>query len=251
MTIITNEIHIIDGLNKSIILFAADRRLSTTDGNYHSTRKKLFKIQYLEAGVSYFGLAEVFPHGKRQYLSDWLPAFITINHDVPNLEVFSQRLRNELNRIVPSNILKNMPSGFHLAGYNENGYPDFFYFSNIGRSKDFRYVDLGEKYGEPASHFLGRDAKLLGWDGVNPQSVKPGSRIYRNGDIRAHVIAWEELDKMLLTLFQFPDFKRPSTVNEYEVYVKTKLEMLAYVYKKFAQKEIIASPIDVFCLQRL
>ena len=63
MTLITNEIHVLDGFKKTILVFVADQRITMPDGTYRKGRK-LFKIPYLEGGVSYFGLAEVFPSGR-------------------------------------------------------------------------------------------------------------------------------------------------------------------------------------------
>ena len=54
MTLITNEIHMLDGFKKTILVFAADRRISKLDGSFDSNRKKLFEIPYLNAGISYF-----------------------------------------------------------------------------------------------------------------------------------------------------------------------------------------------------
>ena len=250
MTLIMNEIHILDGLEKSVLVFAADRQI-TIKGKYDSSRKKLFKIAYLDAGVSYFGLAQVFPKGKTVYMSDWLPDFIKKQNSCTDLETFTNRLKSALNEIVPPKILMQNPSGFHLAGYNSQGYPDFFHFSNIGGNENFQYFNLQPKYGEPSSHFLGRDALEQGWNGIDPKSINNHVRIYRNGDIRAHESAWLKLDEIFAWIFQFPDFKRPSTIKDYQAYVKTKLEMIAYIYKKFARQQIVARPIDIFCLHRL
>src|SRR5271169_2819827 len=105
MTLITNEIHVLDGFRKTVLVFAADQRITMPDGSYRKGRK-LFAIPYLEGGVSYFGLAEVFPSGCRQFLSQWLPAFITKNADAPSLRDFAFRLRDELNTIVPQEVLR-------------------------------------------------------------------------------------------------------------------------------------------------
>ena len=60
--------------------------------------------------------------------------------------------------------------------------------------------------------------------------------------------AWELLDVIFAQLLQFPDFKRPRTLHEYGEYVKFKFEVIAYLYKKWAKKTIIARPIDVLVL---
>lgn len=251
MTLVLNEIILLNGLKETLLIAAADRRISKQDGSYDSTRRKLFPINYLNGAISYFGLAIVFPKGQKEYLSSWLPNFIRRNSSAHSLKIFAERLYEELNQSVPPPILKTYPSGFHICGYNDIGYPDFWYLSNIGSLKDFKYIDLRAKYIPPSSHFLERDAKhSLNWDGENPLSIRNSIQTYRNGDFRAHVAAWELLDVIYSRLLQFPDFKQPKTTEDYRDYVKFKFEFIAYIYKNWAKKKIIARPIDVIVLSR-
>jgi len=230
---------------------AADRRLSNKNGSYGATRKKLFPIPYLKGAISYFGLAVlIFPDKSELYISDWLIAFIRNHAHCNDLASFSTNLRDQLSRVVPSNILKQVHSGFHICGYDSNGIPDFWYFSNIGRMQGYQYTDLRLEYGAPSSHFLDRDAKEHGWNGYDKSSVSNNVRIYRNGDLRAHVVAWEVLDSILQKLAKFPDFKIPTTEQLYGEYVKFKFEIIAYFYKKRAKTQIIARPIDVIVMTK-
>jgi len=68
MTLLINEIHSFDKLQQGFILHIADRRI-TDNGKFHSNRQKVFEVPYLQAGVGYFGLAQLaedsltpFPH---------------------------------------------------------------------------------------------------------------------------------------------------------------------------------------------
>lgn len=246
MTLITNEIHILDGFKKTVLVLAADRRISKRDGSFDSMRRKLFEIPYLDAYVSYFGLAKV----RAQYLSDWLPAFIRKNSDARCLKDFSFRLRDELNKVVPASVLRANASGFHICGYNAAGFPEFWYLTNIGGMDQFRYTDLQPQYALPSSDFLERDARKLDWDGLDPKSVRNGIWIYRNGDFRAHVAAWEKLNRMLGELLAFPDFWPLRTPEDLAKWVKFKLEVIAHFYRKFAAHQIIGRPIDVFSLSK-
>jgi len=205
----------------------------------------------LHGAIAYFGLAVVYPNGRPQYMSDWLPRFIERHSYVRDLESFANTLREELIRVVPAKVLRVNPSGFHICGYDGAGHPDFWYLSNIGGLQDFKYIGLKPQYAPPESHFLGRDApRNFGWDGKNPLSARNGVQTYRNGDFRAHVAAWELLDDIYSRLLQFPDFKPPRTHSEYGEYVKFKFEVIAYIYKKRARKQIIARPIDVLVLTK-
>ena len=62
---------------------------------------------------------------------------------------------------------------------------------------------------EPRGDFLDRDAKSLGWDGTNLTSIENKICIYRNGDFRAHVIAFERLDKVLIDLLSPGNCRQP------------------------------------------
>lgn len=97
--------------------------------------------------------------------------------------------------------------------------------------------------------FINAHALALGYDGHNPYSIKPFFvQIYRNGDIRAHVAAWENIDKGFGDLLNEPQFKKLGTVSDYERWVKFKMEVIAYFYKKYCKVSLIARPIDTFSI---
>src|SRR5713101_1322012 len=131
MTLITNEIYMLDGFRRTLLVFAADRRITFPDGT-HVARRKLFPIRYLDAGISYFGLAEVFPAGKKRYLADWLDNFIRNHSGIKTLKAFAFQLRDDLHTVAPPAVLSTNASGFHICGYNAQGLPEFWYLSNIG-----------------------------------------------------------------------------------------------------------------------
>jgi len=117
--------------------------------------------------------------------------------------------------------------------------------------KGFEY-NCQDHYEVPSSNFLQRDAKEnFGWDGSNLRSAKNIVQIYRNGDFRLHVIAWDKIDSIFKELQNFPDFNRPRNPEQYRDYVKFKFEVIAYIYKKWAKRVIIARPIDVLVLHSL
>ncbi len=254
MSLIVNEIHILDGFKKTFIVFAADRRISNPDRSRLAEKPKLFRIPYLEAGVSFFGLAKVFPYGSGGAdvdISDWLPSFTNKQNDVSELQDFAFRLKNELNRIVPSNILAANPSGFHICGYESHGYPEFWYLTNIGGMEGFKHINLSSRYADPTSDFLGRDArKEMHWDGVDPFSIDNGRMVYRNGDFRSHAFVWDELDGFFNKMLAFRDFKPLSPVQQYRRWVEFKFKVVRSFYAKFAQHATIGGPIDIFSLSK-
>lgn len=124
MTLVLNEIHLLNGFGNTVMVAAADRRVTHPDGK-HSARKKLFPIQHLDGCVSYYGLADVYPGGKPQPLSSWLPNFIAKQCFTNSLGEFATNLRDALHLAIPRPTLKHNASGFHIMGYNEDGYPDW------------------------------------------------------------------------------------------------------------------------------
>lgn len=251
MTLILNEIHINDGLENTFMIAAADRMITYPDGR-HKNWKKLFKISYFQGAISYFGLAEFPKKGKREPISfsSWLPSFISKNSNVDSIKDFCQNLHEELNRIVPASHLKTNPSGFHICGYDKYGYPDFWFLTNIGKLENFKYSDFKDKYQAPANDLRNRDLIDMGWNGIDPDSVKPGVVIYRNGDIRAHGVIFWEFDKVYDHLSKFKDFHKINTPDDYKNFVDLKFNILSYIYKKMTKEKIIGGRIDVLLLEK-
>lgn len=250
MTLLLNEIVLRRGMTETFQIIAADRRI-TRKGNYAATRPKLFLIPYLNATISYFGIASYFKNGKEIYLADILPYFINqCASTIKDVSDFALQLREYLHKDIPRDDLRTRFSGFHFSTYI-NDRPDFWYMSNIQDLDGFSYKNPSPEYHSPSSHFLERDASLhFGWNGNNDDLVKPGSFLYRNGDIRVHALTSDEIDKMMRSIFQFPDFHRPKTPDEYAEYILFKFEVLSYIYKKWASKKFIAKPIDVLILRK-
>jgi hypothetical protein len=111
------------------------------------------------------------------------------------------------------------------------------------------YKDFQDHY-SISEDFLSRDARKLGYDGASPILSKPLPWIYRNGDIRAHAAAFEQLDRILLTFMSFPDFKKLKTAADYEEFVRFKLGIVARIYGKYCTRSIIGTPIEVFTVTR-
>jgi hypothetical protein len=249
LTILLNELHVGENFAESFIVAAADRQTLLINGRIGPKHRKLHEIPYLNAAASYFGLAAWKAHGRERHMSEWLSAFIRGNSNATDLYDFARRLQGSLNTFVPPSVLRVSPSGFHLVGFDAELRPDFLFVTNIGSMDGFQYADFRSNYGEPSSDFLGRDARKLGWDGAG--TIQEGSWVYRNGDIRSHVIGSGQVDSLLMALGEFPDFRLPSNRVRYRDYVKFKLEILAYYYKHWARRQLIGRPIDAILLRQL
>lgn len=233
-------------MKDTAILALADRMI-THKGVPTEIRKKLIDIPYLNATVSYYGLAG-FPLGAKEWeMAEFLRQFIRRSNSIDNLGDFSMMLREELAKIIPRDLLKTNPSGFHICGYGKGRLPELWHLTNVGNFKNFRYGDFHSSYLDPSEDFLGRDApKYLKWEkGTLKTREQRGGRTYRNGDVRAHVLVYELLDDLMKNLFQFDDFSGPQDIMDYASYCKFKFEIISFIYKKWAKNQIIGRPIDV------
>lgn len=246
MGIITNEIHLLDGLKKTVLVFGADRRLSRPNGALDSVRRKLFRIPYLEAGVSYYGIPEVFPDGQAAYISQWLPDFIVFHSDVTSLEQFASRLLDELHTIMPADKLKIAPSGFHLCGYTSEGRPEFWEITNVVKSNGT--TQLRDSYGELSPQFLARYGKST--ESKTGGSTANERQIFTSADDPAHVTVWENFGQALGTVLGLPGLKPPGSPAQFSEWIRLRFELIAYFYKSFASQQIVNTPFDIFCLSK-
>lgn len=244
MTLLLNEIHVPGDLRKSVILFAADRRVSLPGKSPPRFMKKIARIPYLNAGIGYYGLAEV---QSGVYLSSWLPNFINNSAEAKTLGEFANKLRAELNWVVNKAWLKKQPSGFHLCGYNIHGFPELWHICNHGMEGN-NYKDFVSEYGL-SEDFLRRDAAALGFDGTNPLVRQSFVQCYINGDVRPFHSVWSRLNEFSAEMFTYADFKSPRQADEFIEFTKWKFKVIASFYKCFAKRPVIGGPIDAFVLR--
>jgi hypothetical protein len=247
VTLLLTEIYVGTDMHDVTIIFAADRRISY-EKKFHALCKKIFRIPYLNAGIGFFGLAEVGRQPNATPMSDWLTSFIRKNHDTRTLRDFAHRLKDELNGDVPRTSKTSNPSGFHIAGFNQDGLPEFWFVRNIEKMDQYRYIGYLDRY-FVTEDFLTRDARReIGYDGVSPKVSEPRMKGYRNGDIRGHMIAWKDLDGVLLRFLDLRDFRSLRTIPEFEEFTKFKMELIAKFYEKYCTGSSIGKPIDVFSI---
>lgn len=234
MTLLTTEIHRHDQLD-AVIVFAADRRI-TRGSVRDSEQPKVFSIPRLHAGIGYFGLAEVPSGAGSEPIAMWLQRFVA-ESTATTLGGLAHDLAGTLNTVVPARWRQSVVSGFHLCGFAAAARPEFWYVRNcddtVAQNPTGTYADRED--------FQGRDAPRLA----------PGQgMIYRNGDIRPRVLAWEKIDEAFGALLAAPDFGVPHTPNEYAKWVEFKMDVIAQFYERFCQVSIIGGPVDAFFITR-
>jgi hypothetical protein len=185
-----------------------------------------------------------------EYVSDWLRTFSRHRSDIRTLREFAFQLRDALHAYIPAVTLGKSPSGFHICGYNAQGLPEFWYLSNMGGMSDFAYTDIRCRYSEPTSDFLERDAKTIGWDGVHNGSVANTGWVYRNGDFRAHAVAFERLDQILSEMISSTTFRQLKKPEDLVEWTRFKMRFVSSLYRKYAKRQIIGTPIDTLFLTK-
>lgn len=234
MTLLITEIYNHNDPVNAFIVFGADQRISRKNLR-DSEQEKIFRLSNLNGGIGFFGLAEV-PLGTQLIpMSAWIKDYISVNSNLTTLEQFATNLCTQLNQIIPNNYQRSIISGFHISGFNTNGFPEFWYVRNVG---DDRETILGVY--EVREDFQNRDAPNL------PQYKL---QVYRNGDLRAHVEFWEEIDESLGRMFAAPDFNQLSTPEDYAIWLKFKLEVTAIFYEQFCSRSIIGRPVNAFVIK--
>jgi len=230
MTLLLTEVDGHGTLGTPWVIFAADRRISK-GGAPAGHRQKVFPVPSLNAGIGYAGIAEVPPGHKP--MSEWLQDFMGSVPAGETLSALATRLADALNGVIPAH-WQTEPSTFHVSGFNAEGRPEFWYVRNVD---DNRRPTL-RKY-EVREDFQRRDAA-----GLAPGQVA----VYRNGDIRAHVLAWEKIDESLGALLHAPGFKGFTTPAEYAGWVAFKMDLIAQFYERFCNQSIIGGPVDAFAI---
>jgi hypothetical protein len=230
MTLLTTEIYRHDQAD-AIIVFAADRRITRRTVR-DSEQPKIFRLPRLCGGIGYFGLAEVPSSTGTEPMAAWLWRFLS-GTTAGTLKALADELAQALNVAVPEDWQRSEVSGFHLCGFAAAGRPEFWYVRNCDDTE--AQTPIG-RY-ESREDFQGRDAP----------KIPPGEGlVYRNGDIWAHVAAWERLDQAFGTLLTAPDFGAPASPAEYERWVEFKMDVIAQFYERFCRVSIIGRPVDVF-----
>jgi hypothetical protein len=247
MTLITNEIRLINGFKESLIISTADRRLTydkpKSRKGKHGNGQKLYFIPYLNATLSFWGNYAL--KDGQDYFA-WLPNFIRKNSGIGSLSEFSTKLRNDLNRDVRSNVLMQRPSGFHISGYTGST-PDFFHFSNCHWNGTHYIMDESDHlFRMPSSDYLGRDA--LGWNSTENSAPIVATTTYRNGDFKAHEASWDLLDDIFKNLSNVESFGGLKSLNNLGKVIQFKLKFIGALYSNFAYVKNIGGPFDIVIL---
>ena len=138
MTLIITEV------SRYGIVMVADSAVTSINedtGEIHSIEEngatKLSKIDYLNAGISWWGLGTI----NQKNTEEWLNEFIEQNkNDCRSISDFANRLEKELRNIL-GNI--NTELGFHLAGYEntqQGNLPLFYHITNSAVNNCFDHT---------------------------------------------------------------------------------------------------------------
>jgi len=137
MTLIITEV------SRYGIVMVADSAITsitTKNGNIHSISieengaTKLSKIDYLNAGISWWGLATI----NNKNTEEWLSEFIEKNkNNCKSVSEFAKKLETELRNVLGK---IDTEMGFHLAGYERSSrgnLPSFYHVTNSAKNDCF------------------------------------------------------------------------------------------------------------------
>ena len=113
------------------VLFAADRRITTSAGGPPRHYKKLVDIPYLNAALGFFGLAEFRRNQTIFRMADHLREFVRAQAGIASLSLFAERLATSLNWFVPSSLRRSKRSGIHISGMTAGSLPEFWFVRNV------------------------------------------------------------------------------------------------------------------------
>ena len=233
MTLLTTEIHVHE--DRSFVIFAADRQISR-GGRPAGSARKVFRAQGGKVGIGFFGLAELDTEGSHESVSAVIEGFLNKAPAGAGPQSVAELLLAKLIQVVPYADAMKEPMGFHVSGIASDGMPEFWYVRNI----DDQGLPTGNGF-ELREDFRRRDLAEL------PQGKYV---IYRNGDIQAHTAVWSSVDQSLGSLLGSPSFRGLTTPEDHESWVRTKMELVAAFYERFAMEKLIGNPIDSFVISQ-
>ncbi len=169
-------------------------------------------------------------------MSEWIQDFFYRIRPTDTLAEIAERLAFQLNADVPKDWRDTEISGFHLAGLRADDCAEFWFIRNVDDAGNLTRADF-----EFREDFQCRDAPGLPFG---------AAQIYRNGDIRAHVVAWAQIDQSLGLLLGTQSFRALQSIEDYVEWVQFKMELVADFYERFSTESIIGRPIDAFAIQK-
>ncbi len=160
-----------------IMMFADSR--ATTNDTYKDERLKILKIDYLNAGISFYGQGKI----ENDNTGIWLQKFIDKNRkNIKSIDEFSSKLNQELNMIDKF----ECNTGFHIAGFSEEENKKTAIFHHLTNKSKNDYWDK-----KIEDNFKDH--------GIKKGEFKPGKLIH-NGDYLILNRFLEDYDK-IATLF--------------------------------------------------
>lgn len=249
MTLLINQIHVDAERNDHFWIAAADEWLSNSKG-FHSIRKKIFPIKRLNCCISYFGLAAYKINGKDIYIGDLIQKFIANDFISQTIKEFSCNIKNNLNSKIPNTVLSQEGSGFHICGFEANGLPVLYHFSNISGMNDIFYGTNSNSYNDVTEDFIGRDANNFGYDPNNLTFNESGIFEYRNGDLSIHVNLSKDLLSTLKKIPEYGNYVNLRGPYHYAKMIDMLYKIIIKIQKEWAKKQRIGGKNTILIIKK-
>ncbi|MCM2356806.1 MAG: hypothetical protein NDI77_01540 [Geobacteraceae bacterium] len=249
MTLLINQIHVDAEKNDHFWIAAADEWLSNSKG-FHSIKRKIFPFKRLNCCISYFGLAAYKINGKDIYIGDLIQKFIANDSLSQTIRDFSCNIKTHLNSKVPNTVLSQEGSGFHICGFESNGLPVLYHFSNISGMNDIFYGTNSSTYNDVTEDFIGRDANNFGYDPNNLTFSKSGTFEYRNGDLSIHVNLSKDLLSTLKKIPEYGNYVILKGPYHYAKMIDMLYKIIIKIQKEWAKKQRIGGKNTILIIKK-
>lgn len=222
------------------IVFCSDRRLSMGNRRWGEVAKFL-PIHRLNAGICYFGVAQV----GNQQLTRWLQGFI-LKSTATTIGDFSQELATALTSQM-SSANKTRGTGFHISGYEKNNglsVPTFWHVSNFSGMNGYGYLSGNPTFGV-SEDFLQRDVANIPVPSLS-NHLSGRHYFYRNGQLFPYTIVhafFEQLRSALPTQNN-AQWSVPRTIEDFATDTDFEVSITEQIFKKYSRSQPVGGGIQ-------
>lgn len=251
MTLLINQFHIDHPHGNHFWIAAADQLLTTKKG-FHAIKKKIFAVKRLNCSISYFGIASfrMSSNSKEIFIGNIIESFISNDSTSQTIGQFAANIRAHLITVIPATVLSQANSGFHICGFESNGLPVLYHFSNISGMNGIYYGSPSQNYNNLTEDFAGRDAAQFGFNSTNMTFTRGGIQEYRNGDLSIHIHLARNLLSTMSSIQQYSNYISLSGPYEFSSLIELLYKIIISIQKRWAKTQLIGGKSTIMIIKR-
>jgi len=251
VTLLVNQLHIDLHQGNHFWIAAADQLLTTKKG-FHAIKTKIFAVKRLNCSISYFGLASFrrSSNSKEFFIGNIIESFISKDSTSQTIGQFAANIRNYLITAIPAAVLSQSHSGFHICGFESNGLPVLYHFSNITGMNGIYYGPPSQTYNNLTEDFAGRDAAQFGFNPTNMTFTRGGIQEYRNGDLSIHVHLARDLLSTMSSIQQYSNYISLSGPYQFASLIELLYKIISNIQKRWAKTQLIGGKSTIMIIKK-